>query len=188
MPSRSICCSTAICGSARTRRDLGGPEHQPPPLGRARARPLLPPARPARRRLETLLAGYAPRRRADRAHRLRRRQSRKVAHRLQDAGAPRRRRSHLVRRELNILEGGPATANLCYARRRERQPMKITDIPKLASVVALAAALLPIAAVAQEAPAARDVTFKQVAASTSIFCSSSPPRMRSSSPRRTACW
>lgn len=41
--------------------------------------------------------------------------------------------------------------------------MKITDIPKFASVVALAAALLPSAAVSQEAPAARDVTFKQVA-------------------------
>ena len=41
--------------------------------------------------------------------------------------------------------------------------MKITDIRKLASVVALAGALLSTAALAQEASTARDVTFKQVA-------------------------
>src|SRR5262245_34491482 len=40
--------------------------------------------------------------------------------------------------------------------------MKITDIRKLASVVALAGALLSTAALAQEASTARDVTFKQV--------------------------
>src|SRR5262245_65964666 len=41
--------------------------------------------------------------------------------------------------------------------------MKMADVHQLASVVALAAALLPAAAVAQEASAGRDVTFKQVA-------------------------
>jgi hypothetical protein len=41
--------------------------------------------------------------------------------------------------------------------------MKRTDVYKLASVAALAWALLATAAVAQEVPAARDVTFKQVA-------------------------
>src|SRR5262245_5284606 len=49
-----------------------------------------------------------------------------------------------------------------YARQKV-QPMKITDIHKLARVAALAGVLLPTTALAQEASTARDVTFKQVA-------------------------
>ena len=51
--------SAAIYGPAWTRRNFGDPQYERPSLGRASARPLLPPARPARRRLEALLDGHS---------------------------------------------------------------------------------------------------------------------------------